>query len=1055
VIDRLIAALREAELKLDWRDIADVLWLADVRARDAASESGEPPADGGPTPAEPRGKPLETGGATRSDGADISPTPTKPAGLQEVTPVRPVGWRLTERGDADNSGGAGLEAAAPASYALPGGMEISRALRPMKQQRHTSRRKVFDPEATVDLFCDTGVLVPVLRAGSERWFDVAVVADNSATMAIWDDTITAFADLLERHGAFRGVTRWALAEQNGAIEIRSPSGLAHRPHELLDLAGRRLMLVVTDAVDALWARAPVWEALRAWGMYGPVGLVQVLPPRSWAQTRLGEADAAVVASRPGQPNHQLEVVPPWWWLEGKPPDHVVPVVGLDEASLSPWVRMVMGAPGVSVPGVLAVPEDDGDGGACGQVRLPGEVDLDRLSNVLRSTVSAQAYRLAVLLSAVEVSLPIARIVMHELMPHARLAHLAELIAAGVLKAARLPAPGVASAAVRVGAPLSAAPPGGHVDRSQVALTFAPGLRELFQRSLTVTMTLQVWRAVAPYLEATHGLRRFSLLLQPPHAELDAAAGADELREGLQAITADLAGRLGLVPSPAADWQPSDHADDARRRPPPGGRFTRLFPDLPGARFDQADLARLANEMTSRAEWPVPETMQDPEENPGIPAAYTYLGQFVDHDLTFDPTSSLRESLTEAQLRTANIRTPRFDLDILYGRGPDDQHYMYKEDGIHMLLGERMSGDPFDPGAVQLPRGPDGRALIGGPRNDENRIVAQLHAIFLRFHNKVVDQLGGKKHVSFREVREQVRWHYQWVLVNDFLPRILEEQTYRSVFPDPYRHVLSIPRLQNGLELMPVEFSVAAYRFGHSMIRSRYRLNSTIERPIFSGVPGDTTDLRGFRPIPANWAIDWQFFIDLHYGARPAAEGSPAGPAARKPQLSYKIDTSLVHPLGRLPAQIAKDPSSLALRNLERGVTFQLPSGQNVAMALGLPVIADEELVIGKATAERQLKPLIYIARDFVGNAPLWTYILSEAQVTSWKNAGPVANRNAIPIRLGPVGGRLVAEVFASLLRGDPTSYLYAEPVFKPIMNFTHDGTFGLAELINVALGLFV
>ena len=182
----------------------------------------------------------------------------------------------------------------------------------------------------------------------------------------------------------------------------------------------------------------------------------------------------------------------------------------------------------------------------------------------------------------------------------------------------------------------------------------------------------------------------------------------------------------------------------------------------------------------------------------------------------------------------DFRTPRFDLDNLYGRGPDDQPYMYKKDGIRMLLGERMSGNPFDPGAVQLPRGPSGRALIGDPRNDENRIVAQLHAIFLRFHNRVVHKMGGKKHVSFREAREQVRWHYQWILVNDFLPRILEGQTYQSVFPDPYGPVPGIPRLrENDLELMPVEFSVAAYRFGHSMIRPQYKLNPDIERPIFA------------------------------------------------------------------------------------------------------------------------------------------------------------------------------------------------------------------------------
>jgi hypothetical protein len=472
----------------------------------------------------------------------------------------------------------------------------------------------------------------------------------------------------------------------------------------------------------------------------------------------------------------------------------------------------------------------------------------------------------------------------------------------------------------------------------------------------------------------------------------------------------------------------------------GGRFTRLFPYLPSARFAQHDLEQLASAMIAPKDTG-PETEPDPEENPGIAAAYTYLGQFTDHDLTFDPISHLRETLTGAQLRAlVDFRTPRFDLDNLYGRGPYDQPYMYRKDGIRMLLGERMSGSPFDPGAVQLPRGPSGRALIGDPRNDENRIVAQLHAIFLRFHNSVVRKMGGNKHVSFQEAREQVRWHYQWVLVNDFLPAILDKQTYESVFPNPYEPAPAIPRLrENDLELMPVEFSVAAYRFGHSMIRPRYQLNPTIESPIFSGIPGETADLAGFRPIPANWAIDWRFFADL---------GQDAG---RKPQLSYKIDTSLVHPLGNLPPQIAKDPSSLALRNLMRGVTFQLPSGQQVAAALGIPPIPDEELMIGPATADGEQRPIAKVAPGLAGNAPLWAYILSEAQVMSWKNAsGPVSDKT--PIRLGPVGGRLVAEVFASLLRGDRTSYLYAEPTFKPIPDFTRNGTFGLGQLINVALG---
>jgi hypothetical protein len=478
-----------------------------------------------------------------------------------------------------------------------------------------------------------------------------------------------------------------------------------------------------------------------------------------------------------------------------------------------------------------------------------------------------------------------------------------------------------------------------------------------------------------------------------------------------------------------------------------------------------DLRRLARAMTADQEVPkpTPEGDPDPEEDPEISAAYTYLGQFTDHDLTFDPTSRLREMLTAEELsRLADFRTPRFDLDNLYGRGPDDQPYLYEPDSIHMLLGERLSGNPFDPDARDLPRGPNGRALIGDPRNDENRIVAQLHAIFLRFHNHVADYLArpdqlGRK-VSFDAVRQQVRWHYQWMLVTDYLPKIINGGTYASVFADPHNPDPRLPEREGGLKLMPVEFSVAAFRFGHSMIRPLYRLNTAVQRrPIFlprhpgTGHADDAADLRGFRPIPADWAIDWQFFVNIEHIPEPRALPSVYDPIAREPQKAYKIDTSLVNPLGDLPAQIASNPSVLALRNLQRGHTFSLPSGQQAATALGEKAIPDAELVIGKATTSDGKSPIAQIARGFAGQAPLWAYILSEAQVTSWKNASPGQSPDDIPIKLGPVGGRIVAGVFAALLRGDRTSYLSRGTPFTPIPEFSRDGEFGLAELINVAL----
>jgi hypothetical protein len=495
-----------------------------------------------------------------------------------------------------------------------------------------------------------------------------------------------------------------------------------------------------------------------------------------------------------------------------------------------------------------------------------------------------------------------------------------------------------------------------------------------------------------------------------------------------------------------------------------GRFTRLLPEN-RTQFGPDDLKALAREMTSKPELaPTPEGEPDPEEDPEITAAYTYLGQFTDHDLTFDPTSRLREALTDQELDAlADFRTPRFDLDNLYGRGPDDQPYMYAEDKIHMLLGEPIEGNPFDPDARDLPRGPDDRALIGDPRNDENRIVAQLHAIFLRFHNQVADYLARPdqlgKNVSFEEVRKQVRWHYQWVLVTDFLPRVINDDTYQRVFADPYYPTPTLPGLRDGLRLMPVEFSVAAFRFGHSMIRPEYRLNTTVERrPIFlpdnnGARDDDEADLGGFRPIPRDWAIDWQFFIDLEPGPEPRAQGPRHDLIERKPQQAYKIDTNLVSPLGDLPREIASDPPILALRNLQRGAAFSLPTGQQVARALGEEPIPDDKLVIGKATAEDrdELKTLEQIAPGFAGHAPLWAYILSEAQVTSWDRAGNGASLDSIPIKLGPVGGLIVADVFAALLRGDRTSYLGQGAPFTPIAHFARDEKFGLAELINVAL----
>ena len=396
-----------------------------------------------------------------------------------------------------------------------------------------------------------------------------------------------------------------------------------------------------------------------------------------------------------------------------------------------------------------------------------------------------------------------------------------------------------------------------------------------------------------------------------------------------------------------------------------GRFGRMFRTLPAAEFDEAILAALGDAMTADAEaQQTPETEVDPEENTGISAGYTYFGQFIDHDLTFDPASSLQRQNDPDAL--VDYRTPRFDLDNIYGRGPSDQPYLYRNDGLHMLLGDPLTGNSADPNARGLPRnraegGEPARALIGDPRNDENVIVSQLQSALLRFHNRVVDYLAQKdgSAPSFEEAQRMVRWHYQWVVLHDFLPTIVGSETVHAILPhlandtsilrDPPQLKFYKPQKEG---FIPIEFSVAAYRFGHSMVRPIYRLNASADRlPIFS-ITGPS--LVGFRAFPANLGIDWSLFFDFGNHA------PKLGP--KRVQPAYKPDTSLVNPLGSLPASVVQDkPPSLAERNLLRGWRMGLPSGQSVAAQIGCDPIPDDKLRpgvegLGKDPTARSAEP---------------------------------------------------------------------------------------------------
>jgi len=522
-----------------------------------------------------------------------------------------------------------------------------------------------------------------------------------------------------------------------------------------------------------------------------------------------------------------------------------------------------------------------------------------------------------------------------------------------------------------------------------------------------------------------------------------------------------------------------------------GRFGRMFRSLPSAEWPKQALLNLADAMTSPPEHldtdpNVPtaafedpsKRIHDDEENAGISAGYTYLGQFIDHDITFDPASSLQQQNDPDAL--VDFRTPRLDLDSVYGRGPGDQPFMYV--GNKFRLGRPLLENTKSTKARDLPRfddpinpGPK-RALIGDKRNDENVIVAQLHSAMLQFHNKLVDKHPDD---SFDRVQQRVRWHYQWIVVNDFLKTLCGEEVVEDILPDFGRNK-PIWKLKPNLAIfkwrsdpfMPIEFSATAYRFGHSMVRPIYRLNTELkggDNPsaatpdeekrglagrffIFAGV--QKRGLNGFDEFPAQWAIDWSLFFNIG--------GSINSVGKKRVQPAYKIDSSLVNPLGFLPefskppAPLAPplsvgqlqsktldpqhpdlDPSNLAKRNLLRGLGMGLPNGQSVAISMGVDPIEDKDLRVGKAVlSDLAGNPLLTSfdkeSNSFKENAPLWYYVLAEAQAEWAKRATARGSKgDEEPLRLGTVGGRIVAETLIGLIWGDGRSYLRQAPNWKP------------------------
>lgn len=424
-----------------------------------------------------------------------------------------------------------------------------------------------------------------------------------------------------------------------------------------------------------------------------------------------------------------------------------------------------------------------------------------------------------------------------------------------------------------------------------------------------------------------------------------------------------------------------------------GRFGRLFNDLPPLYVDPTllmEVGKAGGKMEDKG-------AQDLTKR--VPAGLIFFGQFVDHDITLDDSSSLTAS--NDPLSTENVRTPSLDLDCVYGDGPGAHPFFFDGNG-KLLTGADYTSDPADLKNHDLPRTPLGTAIIGDPRNDENRIVSQVQLGFLRFHNHVATTKG----LSFAETRRIVTWHYHWVVVNDYLRTICGDWIIDDILANG-RKVFRPEHMGIHEPFIPIEFATAAYRYGHTMIPQNFKVQpGGPKHDVFGPVLGT-----GFRPLTDPAAVvDWAALLD---------SGND------KFERAGQVDTLLAKQLLDLPFMPPSVPAferSLAVRNLLRAQSFLVPSGEQVAAAMA------------RAGAEEVTQDSIDKVREagaklgFAKATPLWIYILAEGKAVGRMDDKSKFSKSE---GLGPVGARLVAEVIIGLLELDTRSYLGSNRNWSP------------------------
>lgn len=520
MIERVIGAFRNLGFDLDDTEIADILWLSLQMRRSQSSplpqlQQQTPGSTPEITPTQlpiNQNKKSQKSSSKTETSANVYPQPSQDS----------------------NQTSSGLPIKVPTAQALRNQLAISRSLKPLKRRVPSKNEFILDEAATAERIAEEKLLLPVMRPAPERWLELALVIDEGASMMLWKQTIKEFKQLLERHGAFRDVRTWGLfISEDSKVWLRSKVGSVsrqkklHNPRELIDPNGRRLFVIISDCVSPAWRNGTITKALVAWASTSPMTIIQVLPEWLWERSALGVADSILLRSlAPGVPNQQLIMTALDLLDESDVVNKLkVPVVTLEPESLKNWAWMVAGAGDVQTKGFLLaldaeVFDIDDESTENYQIELSAKQRLQRF----RLTASPMARKLAGLLAAAPVSLPVVRLIRQTMLPQSSQVHVAEVFLGGILK------------------PLSPIDEG--VEADKIQYDFVDGVRDLLLDAVPLTESTKVLRMVSEYVVkgANLSINQFTAMLANPGLAVDDSSGV--LVRPFAQVTAKVLSRLG-------------------------------------------------------------------------------------------------------------------------------------------------------------------------------------------------------------------------------------------------------------------------------------------------------------------------------------------------------------------------------------------------------------------------------------------------------------------------------------------------------------------------------